>query len=139
VQQTSFGVQADSPPFPTDAVPFVPAEISSVIVNAINDGKRASTLSFLGLVFLPKVPWYRRMTRAQRRHQQASLLAPNLADPMLGSTQLPITLEVGGRAHALYRREHVIAAAQTSEAAWMYAMATATGRAPNSRRMAVPT
>jgi hypothetical protein len=109
-----------------------------VILQAVNVGRRPAELSYLGLVLFPDVPWQKRATRRQRRKLEGRLMGPDYADLLLPNSRLPKPLDVGGSAQVLFQREDVIANAKEVGAKSMYAMATATGRAPDSKRIPVP-
>ena len=113
--------------------PATGENMRAVIVNATNDGKRATEISFLALTLVPRTPWYRRLTRRQRGKVQASLLLPGFDDPLLQQGQIPKVLDVGGSTHVVYRRDHVDTLIKQEKAVRIYGTANVSAGATTSK------
>jgi hypothetical protein len=108
------------------------SNVDVVVVEAINVGKRPTQLSFLALVLVPSLPWYRKVTSRQRKRQRLGLLLPRRDDLELYHSTLPAALDVAGSARTFYRRQHVIDLAKEGDAVSMYGIATTTHGGPKS-------
>jgi hypothetical protein len=78
-----------------------------VVVTGVNDGTRPTTLTFLGLYLGHHTPWYRRITRRQRRKEEGHLIVPGYTDIRLPNAVMPKPIDVGEHAAVLFPHDLV--------------------------------